>query len=203
MKAIAGVVVPDSATARAAEALARERSPWMLYAHAKRSYLWAALLARGERFDAEALFVAAVLHDIGLAPGYEDPVRPFEEVGADVAVGQVPDWEQPRRDNVHRAIVLHMATEIATSESAEVRLLDAGVTCDVRGKDLERVGAPEREEILRLLPRGSFKPEFAALMQREAERKPASAAAVLISHGMLDAIAASPFADTPTPPARA
>jgi hypothetical protein len=37
-------------------------------------------------------------------------------------------------------------------------------------------------------------------MQREAERKPASAAAVLIGHGMLDAIAASPFADTPNPP---
>jgi hypothetical protein len=201
MTAIAGIAVPDSATARAAEALARERSPWMLYAHAKRSYLWAALLARGERYDAEALFVAAVLHDIGLTPSYEDPVRPFEEVGADVAVAQVPDWDTPRRDNVHRAIVLHMATEIAASESAEVRLLDAGVTCDVRGRDLEHVGDRERGAILRFLPRGSFKPDFAALMQREADRKPASAAAVLIGHGMLDAIAASPFADTPNPPA--
>ncbi len=200
MTAIAGVAVPDSATARAAEALARERGPWMLYAHAKRSYLWAALLARGERYDAEALFVAAVLHDIGLAPGFEDPVRPFEVVGADVAVAQVPDWEQARRDNVQRAIVLHMATEIAASESPEVRLLDAGVTCDVRGRDLEHIGARERDAILRELPRGSFKPDFAALMQREAERKPSSAAAVLIGHGMLDGIRDSPFADTPDPP---
>jgi hypothetical protein len=201
MSAIAGIAVPDSATARAAEALARERSPWMLYAHAKRSYLWAALLADGERYDAEALFVAAVLHDIGLTPDHDDPVRPFEVVGADVAVAQVPGWEPPRRDNVHRAIVLHMATEIAASESAEVRLLDAGVTCDVRGSGLEHIGERERAEILRLLPRGTFKPDFAALMQREADRKPGCAAAVLIGRGMLTAIAASPFADTPNPPA--
>ena len=75
------------------------------------------------------------------------------------------------------------------------------MTCDVRGRDLEHVGDREREEILRLLPRGSFKPDFAALMQREADRKPSSAAAVLIGHGMLDAIRDSPFADTPDPPA--
>ena len=83
--AVADVRIPDSAAARDAEALARDAealardaSSTMLYGHAVRSYLYAALLADrdGTRHDEELLHVGCVLHDIALTPRFADPVRP-------------------------------------------------------------------------------------------------------------------------------
>jgi hypothetical protein len=127
---LAGVGLPDSASAQAAERLCRAASQRVFYAHAVRSYLFAALLARhdGMRVDQEVLFVGCVLHDIGLTNAYEHPARPFEYVSADVAVDlTVPfGWSLARQDLLHRAIVLHMASEVDASESPEVRARGRG-----------------------------------------------------------------------------
>jgi hypothetical protein len=84
MTPVAGVRVPDSDAARAAERLSREASPRTLYAHAVRSFLYASLLAKRdrERVDEEALYVGCVLHDIGLTSAHEHlsrfPRGPFK-----------------------------------------------------------------------------------------------------------------------------
>jgi HD superfamily phosphodiesterase len=172
----------------------------MLYAHAVRSYLFAALLARHDRMsvDEEALYVGCVLHDIGLTPSYEDPVRAFEHVSADVAVDLTGSfgWQPERRSNVRRAIVLHMAEEVAESESPETRALEAGVALDVTGNRLADVDERAVGEIFRHFPREAFKRDFAGLMQLEAERKPQCAAAALTRLGLLDRIVGAPFDDT-------
>jgi HD superfamily phosphodiesterase len=197
---LAGVRLPESASAQAAERLCRAASQRVLYAHAMRSYLFAALLARhdGMRVDQEALFVGCVLHDIGLTSAYEHPVRPFEYVSADVAVDlTVPfGWSQARRDLLHRAIVLHMASEVDASESPEARALEAGVALDVTGHRLHDLDERARREILRRLPRGSFKRDFTAVMQREAARKPGCAADALTQTGLLERIRSAPFQDS-------
>lgn len=196
-RVVAGITLPDSEVASAAERLSREASDRMLYAHAVRTYLFAALLARhdGMLVDAEALYVGCVLHDIGLTPSYDDPVEAFEHVSADVAVDLTGSfgWEPERRSNVHRAIVLHMAEEVAESESPEARALEAGVALDVTGSRLAEVDERACGEILRHFPRGPFKRDFARLIQREAERKPRCAAAALTKLGLLDRIRMAPF----------
>src|SRR5512132_1237844 len=79
--------VPDTRLAAAAEALAVRVSPSALVGHCRRTYAFgAALLDRqGRTFDAELLYIAAMLHDLGLTDEFEDGVTPFEKRGADVA----------------------------------------------------------------------------------------------------------------------
>ena len=196
---VAGIRLPDTEPALAAKRLSRDASDRMLYAHAVRSYLFAALLARhdGMKVDDEALYVGCVLHDIGLTPSYADSVKAFEHVSADVAVDLMGSfgWSDERNSNLHRAIVLHMAAEVAESESSEARALEAGVAFDVTGHRLDDVQESARREIFRHFPRGAFKQDFATIMQREAERKPQCAAAELVKCGLLERIRQAPFED--------
>lgn len=194
---IGDVRVPDSATARDAESLAFEASSPMLYGHALRSYFFAALLAEqdGLSYDLELLYVGCVLHDLGLTPDFDDPVRPFEHVSADAAaeLSERRGWELRRRYELHRAIVMHMAPSISPAEQAEVLLLEAGVACDVAGIRSEQVGERAIAELLRQYPRHRFQEDFAKRIRREAERKPDCAAALLIGAGLEEMIADAPF----------
>jgi HD superfamily phosphodiesterase len=198
---IAGIRLPDSDAARAAEQLGREAYDRMLHAHAVRSYLFASLLARhdGLTVDDEALYVGCVLHDVGLTPTYDDPDKAFEYVSADVAADLSGSfgWPHERKSNLHRAIVLHLAAEVGEGESPEARALEAGVALDVTGHRLADVDEHACREVMRQFPRGPFKRDFTAIMQREAERKPLCAAAALAKAGLLDRIRQGPFDDTP------
>jgi hypothetical protein len=194
---VAGVRVPDSKTAAEAEDLCRESSSAVIYAHALRSYFFAALLGQrdGIGFDEELLYVACVLHDIGLTDRFDEPERSFEIVGADVAAALTERhaWELARRYTVHRAIVLHMSPSISPAELAEVRLLDAGVTCDVSGRRVEEIEKRALEEVLRRYSRADFKRDFSAALRREAARKPRCSAAVLFDLGLQQRIDEAPF----------
>lgn len=200
---VAGVRVPDSRAAREAESACREAAGWVLYAHSARSYVFAALLGARERarFDEEALYVGCLLHDIGLTPGHADPVRAFEHVSADYASDFTSGlaWPHERTANVHRAIVLHMAREISASEAVEVRLLEAGVACDVTGRGWDALDPGAQEAVFQRLPRGPFKSEFSSLMQSEATAKPHCAAADLLDAGLVELIERAPHQDTADP----
>jgi HD superfamily phosphodiesterase len=198
--AVAGIRLPDSEVALAATRLSQGASDRVLYAHAVRSYLFAALLARHDRMrvDDEALYVGCVLHDIGLTPGFVDPVEAFEYVSANVAedLTSTFGWAQERRSNVQRAIVLHMAEEVTPSASPEARALESGVALDVTGHRFADIEESAWREVVRHFPRGPFKRDFAALMQREATQKPHCAAAALVARGLLDRIRRGPFDDS-------
>ncbi len=160
----------------------------MLYAHALRSYFFAWLLGKGDglRFDEELLYVGCVLHDIGLTPAYDDPVRSFEFVGADVAAGLAErhSWALTRRHTLHRSIVLHMAPEISPAEVSEVLLLEAGIACDVSGAGSDEISRRAMQEIVARYSRKDFKREFTAILEREARRKPECSAALLFRLGL-------------------
>ena len=189
---VADVRIPDSRAAIEAEQLCREESPAMLYAHALRSYFFAALLGRrnGLRFDEELLYVGCVLHDIALTPAHEDPERSFEYVSADVAaeLAERHSWELTRRYTLHRSIVLHMALSIMPTELPEVLFLEAGVACDVSGRRVEEISRRALREVVGRYPREDFKREFAALLGSEARRKPNCSAALLFEHGLKERI---------------
>jgi hypothetical protein len=193
---LADVRIPDSAAAAEAERLARAESSPMLYGHVLRSYFYAALLAArdGMDYDQELLYVGCVLHDIGLTPRFDDPVRAFELVSADTCAQLVErhGWALPRRYRLHRAVVLHMAPTRPPADENDVLLLEAGVACDVSGARSREVSARAVEELLARYPRAGFKNEFTQLLRSEAARKPLTHAALLLQ-GLEERIADAPF----------
>ena len=83
---LAGVWVPDSPVISRAIEYAREHSEPYLFNHVMRSWLFAESLAQLNRVehDAEVLAVATLLHDLGLSPEFDGPLR-FEVETANAA----------------------------------------------------------------------------------------------------------------------
>ena len=168
------LTVPDTAVARRCEELCREASSPSLANHCFRSYAWGALLGirDGLAWDAELLYAAAMLHDIGLTPAY-DRGGCFERDGADAAreiLGGL-GWEDARAGAAADAIYLHMHT-VGEDDTPEARLLDLGTAVDVRGVRLADVPAAPRALVLDLFPRLGFKEHFIELFEDQARRKP-------------------------------
>ena len=84
---VAGIAIPRSAVAQAAAALSRRACPEVLFNHCMRTFLFGALHERhhGRAFNADAAFVAAALHDLGLLKAFETAGTPFEVDSANAA----------------------------------------------------------------------------------------------------------------------
>ncbi len=166
--------MPDTAAARRAEDICRAVSSASLANHCFRSYAWGALLGirDGVAWDAELLYVAAMLHDIGLMPAY-DRGGCFERDGADAARELLAElgWPAERADAAADAIYLHMH-EVGPDDSPEALLLDLGTGVDVRGVRLADVPAAPRAFVLDRFPRLGFKEHFIELFEDQARRKP-------------------------------
>jgi hypothetical protein len=191
-----GLPIPDTALARDARDLIAEVAEPFLVNHSVRSYAWAVALANadGRGFDVEILYVAAVLHDIGLVPAY-DSGGCFEFDGAVaarefvLAHGCPPD----RADRIHDVIVRHMAAEQPPDAWPEDLLLDASTGTDVTGYRFADMPAAWVPPILAAYPRLGFKRHFAALFEDQAGRKPHCRVAEMVRTGKLAAIANAPF----------
>src|SRR3954454_6517871 len=102
---------PTAATRAAREVVGRYSSA-ALVNHCERSYLWSAALGRlsNVAFDSELLYVASMLHDLGLVDAFDNHSAPFEDAGGDVgwvfAAGA--GWSAQRRERVKEIIVRHM-----------------------------------------------------------------------------------------------
>ena len=188
--------VPDSAVAREAEELVREAAPDFLTNHSFRSYAWSVALANRDdvRYDAELLYVAALLHDIGLVAPF-DHGGSFEDDGAEAAARFAGEqgWTAERREALAEAIRLHMAAEIAIEDGPEAYLLWHATGLDVRGHRLGEIDPREVAAVLASYPRLDFKRGFAELFADQAERKPDCQVAELMRGGFADRIAAAPF----------
>jgi predicted HD phosphohydrolase len=188
---------PDSNLARQAEDLLRSVAPPFLTNHSFRSHFFAVALAdrEGVRFDEELLYVAALLHDIGLVEEF-DSGRCFEEDSADTAARLVKQekWEAERRDRLAEAIRLHLATDIALDDGPEAYLLWHSTGLDVSGHRHGELTAAEVAAVLDAYPRLDFKEGFLGLIADQAARKPACWAAEAMGDGGLPArVAAAPF----------
>ena len=64
----AGIALPDSKMVRLATELARDTSPPYLFNHAARTFLFGSLIGNASNleFDSEILYLACILHDLGL-----------------------------------------------------------------------------------------------------------------------------------------
>jgi hypothetical protein len=186
---------PTSATASAREVVVRYSSAAMVN-HCERSYLWAASLGRlkGISYDAELLYVSSMLHDLGLAPAFDNHLAPFEDAGGDVGwvFGAGAGWPADRRDRVREIIVRHMWPEVDPALDAEGHLLREATTLDISGHNVDTWPADFRAEVLRRHPRLTLAAEFAAAFEDQAHRKPGCAAAA-VAAGVGARLASNPL----------
>jgi hypothetical protein len=152
----------DSKIARKAVELARATSSPYLFNHAVRTYLLGSIIgrARAQHFDEELLFLACILHDLGLTDRYEGDL-PFEIQGAEAARRFLDENGYPRQgaDIVWDGIAMH-ASPIGQFKQPEISLVGAGAGADVLGPDFSQIKKADVDEILKAFPRLGFKTAF-------------------------------------------
>ncbi len=172
---------PDTPLAAAALALAQQHETPSVLNHSIRTHRFALRHAglRGLKpdadFDAELLFVACVLHDIGAFDAFDGPQR-FEVEGADAAAALLRDHGRSEADVdlVWQGIALHTSPGIAERRGPLPMLTRIGVRTDffsVAIPDADRA-VVEQEH-----PRLGLDHELGALLVAQALRQPEKARA--------------------------
>ncbi|MEU6756406.1 HD domain-containing protein [Streptomyces sp. NPDC046685] len=187
----------DTRSARAAYEIASEYADTALLNHSVRSYAFGAQYAdqHGLEYDAELFYVSALLHDLGLTAPFDSHTLPFEEAGGHVArvLTAGLGWPAARRARAEEIIVLHMRDDVTAADDVESHLLQVGTSADVSGLRVSEFDPAFTQALLKSHPRAGFGPSFLALVEDQAARKPACAAAAYVAGGAATRIAANPL----------
>ena len=191
-----GVPVPDSALARRARDRIADAAGPVLLNHSVRCYAWAVELAwhDGLEFDPELLYVASMLHDIGLVAPYD--LGGCYEVDGGLAAQRLARESGAADDRaraIYDVIALHNDEVLPPDAAAEVVLLWDSAGTDVTGNRYADVRPAIIPELLGAYPRLDFKRAFTALLVDQASRKPKCPAVEMIAAGILEEIAQAPF----------
>jgi len=181
---------PTPIAAAALEVLTAWSTP-ALVNHCLRSWAWATTLgdALGLDVDTDLLYVAAMLHDLGVTPSFDAHAIPFESAGGAVAwtFAAGAGWPLDRRVRVQEIIERHMWTWVDPHQDPEGHLLEVSTSLDVSGAAPERWDAGLLREVAARLPRLGFTTEFDGLIHGQAHRKPGTAAERLDRSGRVRA----------------
>jgi HD domain-containing protein len=159
---VAGVRLVDSEIAKQATELSRTVSAPYLFNHAVRTYLFGSLVGRalGQKFDEEVLYLACILHDLGLTERFEgDP--PFEIQGAEAAKHFLEEhsYAKEKIGIVWDGIAMH-ASAIGQYKQPEIALVGEGAGADVISPDFSQIKKSDADEIVKAFPRLKFKEAF-------------------------------------------
>ncbi len=172
---VAGIRVPDSAVARAALQIAHGVEPVPIFNHSMRTFFFAELLAeaKGTKHDSELVFLASILHDLGLTAHYMSSENRFEVDGANAARELLRQHgvADTSIDIVWDAIALHDSGGIARWKRPEVALVNAGVSADFGGS-LELLSRDHVIDVLHHAPREGFIDTFLPAVAAVAAKKP-------------------------------
>ncbi|MEO8681846.1 MAG: HD domain-containing protein [Vicinamibacterales bacterium] len=190
--------IPDSELANQATRLVRELSPKFLFNHGVRVFMFADAIGRHNKlkYDREVVYLAAVMHDLGLVSQFNGDGS-FEVEGAGVARRFLLEHGLPegRADLVHEAIALHAAVGKASKMAPEIALVHFGAGMDVVGFRAEDLATDTVRHIVEAYPRHGFKKAFSEVLEDEVRRKPSSHMAGHVRLGFLGKIQSAPFAD--------
>lgn len=162
---IAGILMPDSAMARAAGELMRETQTRWMFDSAKRTFLFASLLgqSRDLHYDPELLYIGALFLRIGVTPLYRDSQQRFEIDSADAAAQFLRGYGRSGDEiaQVWDAIALHTTPGIPHYKPALTALLAAAVETDLMGAHRQAICPDVLARILCAFPREpGFKIKF-------------------------------------------
>ncbi|NIH80251.1 HD domain-containing protein [Amycolatopsis viridis] len=194
---LSDIVLPRSSACSAALEVATTYASPALVNHSLRSYVWAAAYgdAHGLDHDPELLFVAAVLHDIGLVAEFDSHTVPFEVAGGSVAwvFAAGAGWARDRRQRVAEVIIRHMWDEVDPGADPEGFLLCRATGVDISGRNAGDFPDEFRAEVLRRYPRLDLAEEFVRCFEDQAKRKPDSTAAAMARSGLAARMARNPL----------
>ncbi|MGY0498558.1 HD domain-containing protein [Nocardia sp. FBN12] len=193
----AAPVPPDSRLCRDALEEATEVLTPAVLAHSLRCWEFGTALAKLDDLapDPEALYLACVLHDIGLGAPADATTGCFALLGAHRARTFIVDRGATAElgECVHIAIARHMDPGTPRGCGAEAALLHDAAHLDVVGLRAHQLDPGLLAEIHARHGRNGFGGEFAAAMRQEARIRPRSTAATLWRSGMPIAIALNPL----------
>jgi HD domain-containing protein len=191
---------PDSTLAREAEERARELSSPALYRHCLRTWAFAALFAQRDQVahDAELLYLACVLHDLGLTAAHDRrdaSAQCFAVEGARAArdLLRAHGETEERARLVAEAISLHLNISVPDRLGAEASLLSKGVTLDAVGRRVRHLPAPEIAQVVERWPREGSSAALLETTKRQARIRPHSRSALLSRLGFANLVAANPL----------
>lgn len=195
----AGLRLPDSALARAAEAEARESLSIHVLGHSYRTYFFGRVLADldGAHYDDELVYVACLLHDLQLE--HPTPGSCFAVTGAERAArfvstaGATPAQTQA----IATAITTHITPGNGKEDlSIPGRFIYAGASVDVIGTRISELDPTWVDELLQLHPRHNFSKHMIKALTNEAEAMPRGRTRWLNTHtGLLQLIRFAPFSE--------
>ncbi|MCL2471040.1 MAG: hypothetical protein FWF25_04780 [Propionibacteriaceae bacterium] len=193
-----GLTPPLTPAARGAFEIASTYHCPALLNHVIRSWLWAeafaALEGRGD-IDHELLYVAAMLHDIGITSAYDNVKLSYEEAGGHVAVALTAgaQWVPARRQRVLDVVIRHNWVAVDPDLDAEGYLLEKATALDITGAHADELPHEFLREVVDARPRLDLAAQFTACVTDQARRKPDSAAFRLITSGLADKLAYHPL----------
>jgi hypothetical protein len=174
--------LPDSEICSAAMNLARDVSADFLLNHCVRSFLFGRELAAvgglrgGTDYDEELVFLACLLHDLGITDYGEGEER-FEVDGADAAVRFLHEHGVPdeRTAPVWQAIALHTSVGLAHRFGAISAVSFAGISFDINGVGRDALGTDFVDRVHASWPRHDLGHAIAELIARGTKADPRKA----------------------------
>ncbi|OBG70686.1 MULTISPECIES: HD domain-containing protein [unclassified Mycobacterium] len=174
--------LPDSKICTAAFDLAERVSPVFLHNHCVRSYLFGRELAAaqgmrgGADYDEETVFLASVLHDLGLTSHGRGDQR-FEVEGADAAARFLEEQglREDRVTTVWQSIALHTSIGLGHRFGAEHAVCHSGIDLDVVGARKELLPRGFADRVHAAWPRHNLGYAISQAIGRDTQRNPGKA----------------------------
>ncbi|WP_189465901.1 HD domain-containing protein [Litchfieldella qijiaojingensis] len=195
------VIAPDSAATRMADELAGRYYSQPLRLHCLRTYYFGSLWSQyyGLRVDAEVLYVASLLHDLGLSPDFSEQSSccGFGIVGARKAKQAVAalQWPDERQRAVYEAISYHLNPYLSLAKhEPEAVCLQRAAHLDVVGAGRHLLQTDIIASVHQRYPRDDFREEILATMTGMSHA-PSSRATVLGKLGFSKLAASNPLDD--------
>jgi HD domain len=174
---VAGVRLIDSKIAGLATEFCRSAYPPYLFNHAVRTFLFGSLVGRalGQKFDEEILFLACLLHDLGLTEQFQGE-SPFEIQGAEAARHflREQNYATDKLGIVWDGIAMH-ASPIGRFKQPEIALVGEGAGADVIAPDFSQINKSDFDQIVNAFPRLKFKEAFVKTCADVARKYPRAA----------------------------
>lgn len=169
---------PDSEYARKAVSLVERVHSKAMMGHLHRTWWFAEFLGkkRGLTYDREVVYLASLLHDLGLTEDYCADDR-FEVDGADAAsrILLADNYPEAKAQLVWDGIAFHSAGGIAERKRPEIALIYMGAHADVFGLFMDEITPSFVDDVLQLYPRVGFKLAFQQAIAEVARKKPHTA----------------------------
>ncbi|MEE6163417.1 MULTISPECIES: phosphohydrolase [unclassified Mycolicibacterium] len=173
---------PDSEISTAALTIMLQTSPEFIANHNQRSYVFARELAAakglraGADYDDELVFLACILHDLGITD-YGKGTQRFEVDGADAAARFLCEYSLPETDitTVWQSIALHTSLGLAHRFGTHQAIAHWGISVDVDGREKDLLSAGFAERVHTAWPRHDLPYAMADLIAADIATTPSKA----------------------------